>query len=312
LVTLAAAESFPEIVPVPNGFQPEGIATGRGTDVYVGSLGRPLEGSPFVEGGGIYKADLRTGAGSVLVDSREGRTAVGLAVDERTNTVWVAGGPLGDAYAYDGTTGADVAAVSLNDEPFLATFVNDVVVTRDAVYFTDSFRPSLYRISLEAEGKVPEPPVAEEIPLGGEFEFVPGTFNANGIDATPSGKWLIVVNSAASALYRVNPETGVASEIDVGADGVPSGDGILLDGQTVYVVQNFLNQIAVVELDPTFSSGEVVGTITDDDFRIPTTVAEFGDGLYAINARFDVAPPPFSGPPAADPDLEYEAVRVSK
>jgi sugar lactone lactonase YvrE len=312
MVTVVAAQSFPEVVPVPDGFQPEGIATGQGTDVYVGSLGRPLEGAPFVDGGGIYKADLRTGEGSQLVPSRDGRTAVGLAVDARTNFVWVAGGPFGEAYVYDGSTGADVAAVPLNNEPFLATFVNDVVVARDAAYLTDSFRPFLYRIPLGAGGKLPDPPLAEEIPLGGDFEFVPGGFNANGIDATPNGKWLIVVNSATGTLYLVDPETGVASEIDLGGEAVPSGDGILLDGKRVYVVQNFLNQIAVVELDPTFSSGEVVGTITDPDFRIPTTLAEFGPALYAINARFDVSPPPFGGPPAADPNLEYEAVRVLK
>jgi len=311
-VGMASARSFPEIVPVPDGYQPEGIATGRGSDVYVGSLGRPLDESPFVEGGGIYKADLRTGEGSELVASREGRTAVGLAVDDRTNFVWAAGGPFGTAYVYDGSTGADVAEVSLNNEPFGATFVNDVIVTQDAAYLTDSFRPFLYRVPLEAGGSLPDPLVAAEIPLGGDFDSVPGGFNANGIDATPNGKWLIVVNSATGTLYRVNPETGVASAIDLGGDAVPSGDGILLDGKTLYVVQNFLNRIAVVELGPTFSSGEVVGTITDDDFRIPTTVAEFGHALYAVNARFDVAPPPFSGPPAADPTLEYEAVRVSK
>jgi hypothetical protein len=38
-------------------------------------------------------------------------------------------------------------------------------------------------------------------------------------------------------------------------------------------------------------------------FRIPTTIAEFGDALYAVNARFDVPP---------TPDTEYDVVRVSK
>ena len=312
MVSLVAAQSFPDLVSLPDGFQPEGIATGRGSDVYVGSLGRQSTGGAFIDGGAIYKADLRTGEGSVLVQSREGRTAIGLAVDPRTNYVWVAGGPFGAAYVYDGTTGTDVADVSVNGEPFLATFVNDVVVTRDAAYLTDSFRPFLYRVALDAGGMLPDPVVAEEIQLGGDFVFVPGSFNANGIEATPNGKWLIVVNSATGTLYRVDPETGFASAIDLGTGAVPSGDGLLLDGKTLYVVQNFLNQIAIVELDRTFSTGEIVGTITNPDFRIPTTVAEFGNALYAVNARFDVAPPPLPGNPPADPTLEYEAVRVLK
>jgi hypothetical protein len=44
---------------------------------------------------------------------------------------------------------------------------------------------------------------------------------------------------------------------------------------------------------------------------VPTTVAGFGNALYAVNARFNVAPPPFTG---ADPqpDLEFSVVRVLK
>jgi hypothetical protein len=131
LVAMVSAQSFPEIVPVPDGFQPEGIATGRGTDVYVGSLGRLSSAGVFLGGGAIYKADLRTGAGSILVPQHEGRTAVGLAVDVRRNYVWAAGGPFGTAYVYDGSTGADVADVTLVSDPGAGTFVNDVVVTGD-------------------------------------------------------------------------------------------------------------------------------------------------------------------------------------
>ena len=91
-----------------------------------------------------------------------------------------------------------------------------------------------------------------------------------------------------------------------------TGDGLVLDGKTLYVVQNFLNQIGVVDLNPALTSGTVLEPITDPSFRIPTTAAEFGSHLYAVNARFDVAAPPFPGSPPADPSLKYEMVRVSK
>ena len=72
-------------------------------------------------------------------------------------------------------------------------FVNDVTVTRDAAYFTDSGRPVLYRVPLGPAGQLPDPSEVEEIPLGGEFDFDSTVFpNANGIVATPNGKWLIV------------------------------------------------------------------------------------------------------------------------
>ncbi len=176
-------------------------------------------------------------------------------------------------------------------------------MTRDAAYFTDSFRPFLYRVPLGPGGDLPDPGAVEEIALGGDFEFEPGEFNTNGIDATPNGKHLLIVNSTTGTLYKVDPGSGAATEIDLGGDAVPSGDGILLDGRTLYVVQNVLNQIAVVRLDPTFTSGEITKTLTGPDFDIPTTVAEFGSSLYAVNARFTTPP---------TPTTEYDVVKVSK
>lgn len=285
----AAARPFPEIIPLPNGFAPEGIAVGRGHNFYVGSI--PT--------GAIFHGELRTGEGDLLVPPQEGRAAIGLWVDDRTNYLYVAGGGTGQGYVYDAGTGAEIAVFQLTDP---GTFVNDVVVTREAAYFTDSFRPVLYRVPLANDGSIQGGVTPEELPLGGDFTQVAG-FNTNGIDATPNGKWLVIVNSSLGALYRVDPQTGVASQIDLGGDAVPFGDGILLDGKTLYVVQNQLNQIAVVELSPHLTSGEVVGTITHDEFDVPTTIAEFGSRLYAVNARF--------GTPVTE-DTEYWVVKVSK
>lgn len=203
------------------------------------------------------------------------------------------------AFVYEAGTGATVASVALTAEP--GTFVNDVVVTRQAAYFTDSFRPAYYRLPLTNRGTIPDPPVVEEIPLSGDYQHVPNAFNANGIAATPDGRWLIIVSSAQAALYKVEPDSGHATRIDLGEAGVPNGDGILLHGKTLYVVQNFLNQIAVVQLDPQLTSGVIEEVITSPLFRIPTTVARFGNALYVVNARFDTPP---------TPDTEYEVVRV--
>ena len=281
-------KTFPDVIPLPNGFQPEGIATGTGTTFYVGSI--PT--------GAVYRGDLRTGEGEVLVQPQAGRAAIGLKFDDRSDLLFVAGGPTGYAYVYDGDTGANVAAIQLTTLP---SFINDVVITQQAAYFTNSFQPSLYKVPLGEDGALPAIPTSEALPLSGDYLFQPGVFNANGIDALPNGKTLFIVNSTEGALYHVNAATGVATRIDLGGGSVPRGDGILLQGKTLYVVQNAFNQVAAVELSSDLNSGEIVSVTTSPLFRVPTTIAGFGDALYVVNARFGTPP---------TPDTEYEVVRV--
>jgi WD40 repeat protein len=282
----AAPQSFPDVVPIPDNFSPEGIVVGEGTDFYVGSL----------VDGAIYRGDLQSGEGHLLVEGQGGRVAVGLSFDPRSNYLYVAGNGTGQGYVYDGETGEEIAVFDLTTP---GTFINDVVVTQTAAYFTDSFRPFLYKVGLNSDGTIPASATPEEIELTGDFTQVAG-FNANGIDATPNGKQLVIVNSTLGTLYTVNPWTGEAKEIDLSGDTVINGDGILLDGKTLYVVQNQDNQIAVIDLSPDLSSGRLVNTITDSDFVVPTTVAEFGNSLYAVNAKFGV------------PATQFEVVKVSK
>lgn len=290
LTGVFARQAYPEIIPIPNGFQPEGIAAGKGNSFYTGSL----------NGGAIFRGNLRSGQIVQIAPQRVDRSAAGMAYDARSNLLFVAGAFTGKAFVYNGTTGNDKATLEFN-----GGFVNDVIVTRDAAYFTDSFLPVFYRVPLGPRGGLPASPTFETVPLGGEFNIIPGEFNANGIEATPDGKALIIINTVLGALYKVNPDTGEATLINLGGDNVNTGDGLVLRGSKLYVVQNFLNQIAVVELSPDLGSGEVMGWLTTPNFRIPTTAAAFGDALYAVNARFDTVTP---GAPA--PDDTFEAVRV--
>ena len=280
---------FPDVLPLPDGFQPEGIVTSRGHEFFVGS----------VAGRGIYGGDLRTGEGNLLVPPTTDRAAVGLSYDRRGNNLFVAGGETGKAFVYDAETGETAAVYDLTDP---GTFVNDVVVTSTAAYFTDSFRPFLYRLPLGPAGRLPDQSAVEEIRLGGEFEFIQGGFNTNGIDAPPNGEYLIIVNSTSGQLYRVDPASGLASLIDLDGETLTNGDGILLDGKTLYVVRNQDNVITVVRLEPGAAQGEVVGEITDSQFDVPTTVAEFGSSLYAVNARFGTDPE----------NAAYNVIRVPK
>ena len=300
LVTLAsmvitAAAPFPESIQLPAGFRPEGIASGDGHTFFVGSLAD----------GAIYRIDLITGEGTIVIAGQPGHVSVGLKYDPRSLFLFVAGGPTGKAFIYDTATGTTLPGIpEIQLTTAQPTFINDVVITQDAAYFTDSMRPVLYKVPLGTEGELLST-TSQEIPLGGEFEFIgEGAFNANGIDAVPNGSLLIIVNSTTADLYTVAPTTGFATRIDDPDDNpvlVPNGDGILLQGKTLYVVQNRLNQIAVIELGNDFSSGEIVDVITSPSFDVPTTIAAFGNALYAVNARFTTPP---------TPTTDYNVVRV--
>ena len=74
--------------------------------------------------------------------------------------------------------------------------------------------------------------------------------------------------------------------IDLGGALVTNGDGLLLHGRTLYVVQNRDNKIAVVALAKGLASGRVARTITNPAFDVPTTIDRQGSRIYAVNARF--------------------------
>lgn len=278
LAGTAAAGSFPEQIPLPVGFQPEGVDT-RGSTAYAGSLAD----------GDVVTVDLRSGELTHLVDT-EDRVAVGLAVER--GLVLVAGGPTGQAFVYDARTGEEVAELELTDAE--ETFVNDVVVSGNAAWFTDSFQPRLYRVPL-TPGGVGEP---ETVPLTGPAgDYVEG-FNVNGIEA--KGGELIVVNSTLGDLFAIQTD-GSSRSIDLNGETVTAGDGLLLVGNTLYVVRNQFEQVDVVELSAGLASGEVIGSITSDLFDVPTTAAKHGDRLVLVNARFGI-------PDAANADFDLVQV----
>ena len=266
----ALAKSFPATIALPNGWQPEGIAVGDGSTFYVGSI--PT--------GAVYRGDLRTGKGATLVQGATGRAAIGVEHDR--GRIFVAGGMTGKAFVYNARTGALVREVQLPTGG-AATFVNDVVVTKRAAFFTDSNRDVLYRLGLSKNGAPAA--TASALQLTGDFQLV-GGFNLNGIDATPDGKTLVVVQSVTGKLFRVVAASGVTKAIDLGGALVTNGDGLLLHGRTLYVVQNRDNKIAVVALAKGLASGRVARAITNPAFDVPTTIDRQGSRIYAVNARF--------------------------
>jgi hypothetical protein len=293
LVGPALAATRPSSIPLPVDFQPEGIAVGAGNTFYVGSL----------RDGDIYRGDLRTGEGARWVDVDD-RAAVGMRVDRGRHWLVVAGGATGHAYVYDTTDGSTAADLVLG--PPGTTFSNDVAITRDALYFTETFAPRIYKVPIRADGTFG---ATQAITVTGPAAAT-GGFGLNGIDSTNRG-WLIVDHTDLGILALVDPDTGASREIPVSGPAlVPTTlDGLQLEGRTVWVVENFANSLARVQLSPDLTSGRVVDVIHSDLFRVPTTVARHGDTLALVNGRFDLGfPPPFG--PGAPPGTDFNVVQI--
>ncbi|MEU4560796.1 superoxide dismutase [Actinoplanes sp. NPDC023936] len=290
-VTVAAAPAeaakshpLPATITLPSGFQPEGIAIGTKPYAYFGSR----------VDGDIYRADLRTGAGRTISEG-PGTASLGLKIDG--NRLFVAGGAGGDARVLDLRTGEILKSYRLQPAGTTA-FINDVIVTRDAAWFTDSRNAVLFKLPFGRHGRLPAEAV--RVPLTGDFVLAEGN-NANGITTTPDGRALIIVQSNTGSLFRVS-FSGVATKIDLGpSETLVNGDGLWLRGRTLYAVQNRLNVIAKVELNRRGTAGTVVSRTSNPAFDVPTTIAEFGKRFYLPNARFTTPP---------TPETTYNAVAV--
>jgi sugar lactone lactonase YvrE len=288
LAAPAAAARPAEVIVLPGASSAEGIAAGRGATFYAGDLFR----------GDIFRGNLQRGTAEVFIDAPEGRQAVGMAVNVAHDLLFVAGGFTGQGYVYDTRTGATVASYQFAAPA--TSLVNDVAVTKDGAWFTDSFQAQLYFVPVSRAG-VPAP-TFRTLALSGPAAELSGEVNLNGIQATANGKTLIVAHSANAQLYTVDPATGASATI--AGVSVPNVDGILLESGRLWAVQNFSNQVARIRLDPHLTSGVVEEVITSELFQIPTTAARFGSRLAVVNAKFDTGIPP-----TAD---QYEVILVDR
>ncbi len=203
----------------------------------------------------------------------------------------------GQAYFYDLDTGATLATYQLGAAG--ASLINDVTLTKDGAWLTDTFQSKLYFVPISSTGALGS---SQTLSLTGPAADTSGQFNLNGIRATPNGDTLIVAHSGNGALYTVDPDTG-ASQTVAGVS-VPNVDGILFEAGHLWAVQNFSNQVSRVRLSPDLASGVVEQVITSELFQVPATAARFGNQLAVVNAKFDTGFPPTAA--------QYEVVLVDR
>lgn len=249
----------------------EGIAAGEGSTFYAGDLVT----------GDIYRGDIHKDTAKKFIDAPDGRVAVGLKADTRNDLLFVAGGPTGKAYVYDTDTKKTVKTYQLTEK---AAFINDVALTDDGAWFTNSQQAELYFVPVDDDGELGD---VRTLALKGPAAELSGDFNLNGIAYSRDARRLVVAHSANQALYTVSPRTGASKEID--GITVPNADGLVVKDSVVWVVQNFLNQVSRIRVNFHESTGTVREVITSPDFNVPTTAALFDDSLAVVNAKFGVA-----------------------
>jgi DNA-binding beta-propeller fold protein YncE len=267
--------TLPEDAPV----YPEGIAADNESGAfYVSSFS---DGSIFR--GDVTEEDVKP----FLAGGQDGRTqAIGLKLDDE-GRLYIAGGFTGKVFIYDT---ASKELVSSFDAPN-AGFLNDLAINPQTgdTYITDSFVPTLWRIS---GGQLKPWLDLSHTPI----RYREG-FNLNGIVSTPDGRYLLTVQSNTGKLYRIDTQTEQVTPVDLGGAKLTNGDGLVLTGNTLYVIRN-QGFITKISLGNNFKSGEVVEdnitvpSPTDEvDGDFPTTGALVSGRLLVVNSQFDEGGP---------------------
>lgn len=310
--------------------QPEGVVYDDRTQAFYG-------GSSLSGDGTVYKATLDGDAEVFMPTGFDGagdpdptRTQThGFNVDKH-DRLYVADVLSGFLHVYQLPEGNKVATFDtkeIPDDEGPAPYINDVAISPKTgdVYFTDSNRPYIYRVTreqVEAGGGVPQaididPPVDY-----GKNTRTNNGLEANGIRFTPGGKYIIFDSLNNGELYRLTPLKGDPEDEPIvdGSDRIvtvegPSPvelgniDGLeFKDGNTLYAVDNSstINEtpgsfddnperVLNLRFSGDYRRAEIVKETTNPEFRTPTAASLApGNRLLINNAEFfDTNGPPY-------------------
>jgi streptogramin lyase len=284
-VPAAAAQAHPSprpstyVVSTTPGDTPEGIEVTKDGTIYVTSVG-----TGAVYRGSVGNPHLRP----FLAAGSDGRTsATGVHVD-RWGRVLIAGASTSKLFLYD-VHGRLLAARTAQ----AGSFLNDFVITDDAVYVTDSAHNQIWRASLTEAG------LGELEPWLTRDKIQPIPYFLNGI--VTDGRTLLVGEQGQDLTYRIDLRTKSVQPLEItGANGVLSGDGYLLEGHRLYAVYNagggkYVTRLAWLNQD--FTKATVIADSDPGALNAtPTTIARDRDRLLWVNSQLDAAPgtPPYT------------------
>lgn len=269
---------------------PEGIAYKTGAAIfYTGSVTTGDVLSVNVQSGTVSTFSAGTAAGR--------KAATGLKLDNN-DRLWVCGGADTkiQVLSASGTLLKSWDAKAL----FNAGFINDCIIDTGHVYFTDSRVQKIYRTPVKGDpGNLEEWLTFTDA----QIPYAATGTNANGIVLTPDNKYLIIVVSSSGKLYRIDKTTKAISEITLNTP-VTSGDGMHLEGTTLYISRNATNLIFPVALNAGYTTG-IMGTGFGTGLLFNTTIAKAGKYFLTVNGQLN------RRGTATPPQLPFSVTRVT-
>lgn len=251
---------------LPEGFEyPEGIAVD------------PATGRAYVTAtpsGAVAVAEPDADAASIwLPAGTDGRTyTFGIEFDR--DSVWLVSPPAIWEYGVDGVMRGHHVADSDG--------LNDLAVTEQGVYVTDTDRAVLW--FLPRGSSADEPLVPIDLSTNGPVGQL------NGIEALEDGT-LVAVHFFNGNLFHIDarsPSEGITVEtIDLGGFRLTYGDGMRALGDVLWVTRGRASDsVDRVTLCPSHTCGTVVAGAKDPALSFPTDVEIRGDQLLVVNSQF--------------------------
>lgn len=275
---------------------PEGVTVDPATGaVYTNSANTGL----------VFRVDPDTGKTSLVGDpldmaAAQPKSPVSVALGLKADgegRLWVAGARTGAMHVLDIAAGQRLARFTT---PEGAALINDVALTSDAAFFTDTLRPVLWRAARDAV-------VDTKLEPWLSFDGTPLQYgeepNLNGIVATPDGRYLIVIQMKAGRLFRIDTRTREVAMIETSDSALDGGDGLALLGQRLFVVRQWSEEIVALDLAADFTTATEAKRLKFAELAWPATAAVRGDQLIVANSQLNRRS-------SGDPALPFSLVSI--
>jgi hypothetical protein len=295
---------------------PEGILTRENGDIFVGGFG---DGSiQLIENGIDVRLFNPSGENGMVI-------AVGMAIDERTNRLWVAnfnfdtgeGIPGSQMKVFNVNTGELVATIPEDFIP--GVFFNEVAINDNGdVFISDTFNPQIWKANADLSGV--------EVLVNDDLLSNPAPdqpFDLNGLAITPDNQYLIAsvmdrLDAGDGKLVRINLNDSTVSPVvlngDAAVNAFAGSDGMFFHNDQLFMVNVFSSAGAIITADfnGDFSSAELVIRDRFQEVYNRPTASDVRDGrLWTVNSQLDHIIDDNNGAVGTEPQRPFQVVNVS-
>jgi len=227
--------------------------------------------------------------------------AVGMAIDESRNRLWVANFNFNTG---DGTPGSQIKVFDLNTKEVVKTipedfikgsFFNEVAIDKKGnIYISDTFNPQIWTAKADLSGV--------EVLVNNDLLSNPAPdqpFDLNGLAITPNNKYLIAsvmdrLDAGDGKLVKINLDSKEVSPIALSGEkavkGFAGSDGMFFAKGQLFMVNVYSAAGAIITADFNKDYSSAALTVRDayqDVYDRPTASAISGGKLWTVNSQLD-------------------------